>query len=277
MLVKRETGHVRDGQDRHLVKQRSPNDLLNRAVRVQVDGRRRYCPRVSTQSSRTSFTYLRRERAPWTSTTHSQRTLTPGPNSAHLSQQRPCKAQQLPLSSRQRRSALLNRGIETPVEALDVRLQMSLTITSTQGLSSDETADGYTIGIDYTHVRVRPRYPHLGTRLRDRCSPGGYLRINLDSEGQSRSPIALSTSTTEDQCRVLKYCQVDVRSCSPIVLMSTPSIKIFPEAASMMRNSARSSCHTRIRKRKEPMRKHSPTTFQRLSFQQYRSSPLVSI
>ena len=248
MLVQRETGHVRDRQDRHLIKQRSTNDLLNRAVRVQVDGRRRCGQRVSTRSSRTSFTYLRRERAPWTSTTHSQPTLTPGPNSAHLSQQRPRKAQQLPLSSRQRRSALLNRGIKPPVEALDVRLQMSLTIASTQGLPSDETADGYTIGVDYTRVRARPRYPHLDTRPRDRCSPGGYLRINLDSEGQSRSPIALSTSTTEDQCRVLKHCQVDVRSCNPIVLMSTPSIKIFPEAASMMRNNARSSFHTRIRK-----------------------------
>lgn len=38
---------VRDRQHRHLVKQRSPNDLLNRAVRVQVDSGRRCVQRVS--------------------------------------------------------------------------------------------------------------------------------------------------------------------------------------------------------------------------------------
>lgn len=50
----------------------------------------------------------------------------------------------------------------------------------------------------------------------------------------------------------MEYCSMDIQSCNPIVLMSTPSMKIFPEVASKMRNSARSSCRIRVRRSDEP-------------------------
>ena len=74
-----EKKHVRDRQDRHLIEQRSPDDLLNRAVRVQVDSRRRChhtrhstsrrAGRTNVPSSRTSTLDYHHTRA---SAAHSQ-------------------------------------------------------------------------------------------------------------------------------------------------------------------------------------------------------------
>ena len=43
------------------------------------------------------------------------------------------------------------------------------------------------------HVREPPKYPHPGARRRDQCSPVASLQTCPGSEGQWRSPIALST------------------------------------------------------------------------------------
>lgn len=72
----------------------------------------------------------------------------------------------------------------------------------------------------------------------------------------------------------------NLQSCNPILLMSTPSIKIFPDVASRMRNSARSSWRDTTMSEGGPMHlrqaRTQPRTFQHPSFQQYQSSPLVS-
>jgi hypothetical protein len=96
---------VRDRQNSDITKQGSPNDLLDRSVRVQIDGRRCYewVPSARFGRERVQRTFIQHEYLGLSHTARQRRALSgPTRQAAHLSQQRPCKTQQLPLSSRQR-------------------------------------------------------------------------------------------------------------------------------------------------------------------------------